>query len=183
MKMLENKAVCIILMVVLIVGGFLLGGYKGLAGQYQKAENVFFLGEDGDGICVANDMAERASCLTNMQTVAKKYLTKGDNALESTSASLNDYTQAKGDIRALLAANSQMDAAMAALYQALDDKVLSANDEKYRQRLYADFNSRNDTISHDPYYKYAADYNEILMHFPANVIAGLTPAKTAAITR
>ena len=70
-----------------------------------------------------------------------------------------------------------------ALYQALGDEMLSGNDEKYRERLYADFNSRNDTISHDPYYKYAADYNEILMHFPANVIAGLTPAKTAAITR
>ena len=50
MKILENKIVCIVLMVVLIAGGFLLGGYKGLAGQYQKAENVFFLGEDGDGI-------------------------------------------------------------------------------------------------------------------------------------
>lgn len=172
-----------ILMIALIVGGFLLGGYKGLAGQYQKAENVFFLGEDGDGICVANDMAERASSLTNMQTVAKKYLPKGDSALESAASSLNEYTQAEGDIRALFAANSQMDSAMAALYQALDDKTLSANDEKYRQRLYADFNSRNDTISHDPYYRYAADYNEILMHFPANIIAGLTPAKTAAITR
>ena len=183
MKILENKIICIVLMVVLIAGGFLLGGYKGLAGQYQKAENVFFLGEDGDGICVANDMAERASSLTNMQTVAKKYLPKGDSALESAASSLNEYTQAEGDIRALFAANSDMDAAMEALYQALDEKILFANDEKYRQRLYADFNSRNDTISHDPYYKYAADYNEILMHFPANIIAGLTPAKTAAITR
>ena len=183
MKILENKAVCIILMIVLIVGGFLLGGYKGLAGQYQKAENVFFLGEDGDGICVANDMAERASSLTNMQTVAKKYLPKGDSTLESAASSLNEYTQAEGDIRALFAANSRMDSAMAALYQALGDEMLSGNDEKYRERLYAEFNSRNETISHDPYYKYAADYNEILMHFPANVIAGLTPAKTAAITR
>ena len=183
MKILENKIVCIVLMVVLIAGGFLLGGYKGLAGQYQKAENVFFLGEDGDGICVANDMAERATSLTNMQTVAKKYLPKGDSVLESAASSLNDFTQAEGDIRALFAANSGMDAAMAVLYQALDEKILSANDEKYRQRLYADFNSRNDTISHDPYYKYAADYNEILMHFLANIIAGLTPAKTAAITR
>ncbi len=183
MKILENKIVCIVLMVVLIAGGFLLGGYKGLAGQYQKAENVFFLGEDGDGICVANDMAERATSLTNMQTVAKKYLPKGDSVLESAASSLNDFTQAEGDIRALFAANSGMDAAMAVLYQVLDEKILSANDEKYRQRLYADFNSRNDTISHDPYYKYAADYNEILMHFPANIIAGLTPAKTAAITR
>ena len=90
MKILENKVVCIILMAVLIAGGFLLGGYKGLAGQYQKAENVFFLGEDGDGICVANDMAECATSLTNMQTVAKKYLPKGDSALKSASGKVPD---------------------------------------------------------------------------------------------
>lgn len=183
MKILENKAICLILMLVLIVGGFLLGGYKGLAGQYQKVEDVFFLGEEGDGICVANDMAERASALTNMQTVAQKYLAAGNGALKASSASLNDYTRAEGDIRALFAANSRMDSAMAGLYQAMEDKALSDKDENYRQRLYADFNSRNDTISHDPYYKYAADYNGILMHFPANLIAGMTPAKTAAITR
>ena len=129
------------------------------------------------GICVANDMAERATSLTNMQTVAKKYLPKGDSVLESAASSLNDFTQAEGDIRALFAANSGMDAAMAVLYQALDEKILSANDEKYRQRLYADFNSRNDTISHDPYYKYAADYNEILNAFPGKHNCGTDSCK------
>ena len=73
MKILENRGICIGLMLVLVVCGFLLGGYKGLAGAYQKASDVFFLGEDGDGVCVAKDMAERARALTHLQTVAKKY--------------------------------------------------------------------------------------------------------------
>ena len=51
MKILENRGICIGLMLVLVVCGFLLGGYKGLAGAYQKASDVFFLGEDGDGVC------------------------------------------------------------------------------------------------------------------------------------
>ena len=59
MKILENRGICIGLMLVLVVCGFLLGGYKGLAGAYQKASDVFFLGEDGDGVCVAKDMAAR----------------------------------------------------------------------------------------------------------------------------
>ena len=50
MKILENRGICIGLMLVLVVCGFLLGGYKGLAGAYQKASDVFFLGEDGDGV-------------------------------------------------------------------------------------------------------------------------------------
>lgn len=41
MKILENKGICMVLMLVLIVCGFLLGGYKGLAGQYRKAADVF----------------------------------------------------------------------------------------------------------------------------------------------
>ena len=72
MKILENKGICMVLMLVLIVCGFLFGGYKGLAGQYRKAADVFFVGETGDGICIANDMGERANALTNLQTVAKK---------------------------------------------------------------------------------------------------------------
>ena len=72
---------------------------------------------------------------------------------------------------------------MTELYRTLDDASLSEKDEKYRQRLYADFNSRNDTISHDPYYSYAADYNKLLTQFPANVIAALTPAAAAPMMR
>ena len=78
MKILENRGICIGLMLVLVVCGFLLGGYKGLAGQYRKAADVFFVGETGDGICIANDMGERANALTNLQTVAKKYPAAND---------------------------------------------------------------------------------------------------------
>ena len=181
MKILEKKGVCLILMVVLIAAGFLIGGYKGLAGQYQKAADVFFLGEDRDGICIANDMAERATALTNLQTIAAKYLAADSSVLKAAKDAVNAYTQAEGDIRAMFAANTSMDSAMADLYRELDGKALADKDESYRQRLYADFNSRNDTISHDPYYTYASDYNKILSHFPANLIAAATPAKTAAI--
>ena len=181
MKLLEKKGICLILMVVLIVGGFLLGGYKGLAGQYQKVSDAFFLGEDRDGICAANDMAERAAALTNMHTVAAKYLPAKDPALQNAQDAVRDFTKAEGDIRAMFSANARMDTVMTELYREMENRTLTEKDESYRQRLYADFNSRNDTISHDPYYSYAADYNEILSHFPANLIAAATPAKTAAI--
>lgn len=181
MKILENKGICIVLMIVLVAGGVLLGGYKGLSGEYQKAADVFFIGEDGDGICIANDMAERANALTNMQTIAAKYLKQSDKALKSAGDAVKAYTKADGDISDMFAANVKMDTAMEGLMQEMDEKSLSAKDESYRQRLYADFNSRNDTISHDPYYTYAAEYNEILRGFPANLIKLLTPTKAAPI--
>ncbi len=211
MKILENKTISIVLMLVLILAGFLLGGYKGLASQYQKVEDVFFLGEDRDGIGIANDMAERASALTNMQTIATKYLESDCAELTTAETALATYSKAvgTGEIGALFAANAQMDTAMQALYNALGalenseqstaqgsgrdnaqklgqatdqlDGSLSEKDESYRQRLYADFNSRNDTISHDPYYSYAAEYNKLLDGFPAKLICLATPAKSAVL--
>ena len=53
--------------------------------------------------------------------------------------------------------------------------------EKYRQSLYADFNSRNDTISHDPYNQYAQDYNQALDGFPASLLAAITPVPSQAV--
>ena len=202
MKILENKTISIVLMIVLVLAGFLLGGCKGLNAQYQKVEDVFFLGEDRDGIGIANDMSERASALTNMQTLAAKYLESGCAELTAAETALSSYTKAVGEseIEKLFAANAQMDTAMQSLYNALSDsgtstqgqtasgqeagslkQDLSQKDERYRQSLYADFNSRNDTISHDPYYSYAAEYNKLLESFPANVISLLTPAKAAAM--
>lgn len=181
MKILESKGICIILMIVLIAGGFLLGGYAGLSGQYQKAADVFFLGENRDGICAANDMAERAAALTNMQTIAKKYPAVADSVLEAASSALNAYTRAEGDILDMFEANAAMEVAMSELMLETDDGMLSAKDESYRQKLYTEFNSRNDTISHDPYYNYAAAYNEILGRFPASLIEALTPVKEAPV--
>ena len=58
---------------------------------------------------------------------------------------------------------------------------LSEQDEKYRQKLYADFNSRGDTISHDPYNQYAEEYMQTLKGFPASLIAAVMPVKEAAV--
>ena len=70
---------------------------------------------------------------------------------------------------------------VAAERDAVPDAGLSEKDEAYRQRLYADFNSRGDTISHDPYNGYAQSFNRTLTGFPANLIAAVTPVKEAVI--
>ena len=74
MKLLENKVLSILIMIILIAGGFWLGGYKSLSGLYNDVEKVFFTGEDGDGICIENDLSERAACAVNLVTVARKYV-------------------------------------------------------------------------------------------------------------
>lgn len=182
MKLLENKGLSIVIMIALIIGGFWLGGYKSLSGLYSDVEKVFFTGEDGDGICIENDLSERAACAVNLVTVAKKYV--GESAevkeLSEASSALSAASGSK-DIALRLSADNRLEAAMTALYISLEDSSLSEKDDAYRQRLYADFSSRADTISHDPYNGYAQDYNETLSRFPASLIAAVTPVKAAVI--
>ena len=186
MKLLENKAICLVLMVVLIAAGTWIGGYKGLSGLYSDAENVFFTGEDGDGICIANDLSERAIAAANLVTIASNYsgVKEAAAAVSEASAELSaelSATTRSGRIARLSENNRKLDTAMTALYDALGEEQLSANHEKYRQSLYADFNSRGDTISHDPYNKYAQGYNETLQGFPASLFASFTPAPAEAV--
>ena len=87
----------------------------------------------------------------------------------------------KGDIADAVAANKNVETAMTFLYNEMEQIGLSAQDEKYRQSLYADFNSRGDTISHDPYNQYAEKYMEMLDGFPASLIAAVMPVKEAVV--
>lgn len=191
MKILENKAVCIIIMCALIAAGLFLGGYKSLNGLYNDAAEVFFTGEYKDGICVANDMAERAAAATNMITILSGYPkfeeTPGAHEMieelsrAGSELSANITSQNKGNIAAAIDANKKLDTAMNEVYHALDKQQLTAKDEQYRQKLFADFNSRNDTISHDSYNSCAQTYNSALSSFPGNLIASVMPVKSLPV--
>lgn len=175
MKLLESKVFCIVLMLALIAGGFFLGGTMKLNGLYSEAEKVFLTGEDGDGICIANDLTERANAATNLVTIASKYDGVKDKAAKVTSAVAALKTA--DQISDKKEANSDLDTAVEGLFKALENLALSTNDETYARRLYTNFNSRNDTISHDPYNKYAVEYNETIAKFPASIL----PADKATI--
>ena len=74
MKILENKAICIVLALALVIAGFIIGGCRSLNSLYSsKVEKVFMTGEDGDGICIENDLAERETAAVNLCTIASKY--------------------------------------------------------------------------------------------------------------
>ena len=182
MKLLENKGLALIIMIVLIIGGFWLGGYKSLAGLYDDVEKVFFTGEDGDGICIENDLSERAEAAVNMVTVARKYVGESNEVrMLSDAAAALTAAGKSSDIADRLSADNELETAMSALYRSLENAGLSEKDETYRQRLYADCNSRGDTISHDPYNSYAQSFNRALSRFPANLIAAVTPIEQAVI--
>ena len=179
MKLLDNKAICLILMVVLIVSGTWISGYRGFSRLYNSAEKVFFTGEDGDGICIANDLSERVIAATNLVTMASGY-SAVQGEVQSVADAAADLSNAS-DIASMSRCNQELDTAVTALYNALGDQQLTEKHESYRQSLYADFTSRGHTISHDPYNQYAQAYNEALRGFPAGLLASVTPVPAEAV--
>ena len=111
----------------------------------------------------------------NLCTIASKYdgVKKQADGVREAAAELSSASS----VADKLEANKNLDTAVESLFNDLLGQQLTASDEKYARSLYTDFNSRNDTISHDPYNRYAAQYNEIIAGFPASLL----PVKEAVI--
>ena len=176
MNLLNNKFLCLVLMVVLIAAGTWIGGYKSLSSLYSQAEDVFFTGERGDGICIANDLTERVTAAANLVTIASNYPGVKEKVENVTDISANlSNALSRRDVFDLPGWNTSLDIAMTDLYNALGEETLTAQHEKYRQSLYAEFTSRGHTISHDPYNQYAQEYNQAVKGFPASLLVNITP--------
>lgn len=184
MSKLRTKPAGILLMVLLIAAGSLLGCLRSLNSMYGDVEQIFANGADGDGICVKNDLLKRADCAVNLCTVARKNLTGSQAALTDTLSEAAGALQAseKGSIAAMKACNEDLQAAMDSVYSALEASTeISPSDQRLYRQEYAEFESRADTIRHDPYNTAAAEYNRKTGSFPATAVKFLTSADDAEI--
>jgi hypothetical protein len=176
MNLLQNQKTAIVIMVVMILVSIPIGAQRSLAALEQKALDVFVLGESGDGIGIQSDLEERMDIAYNLVTVGRKYLSEKDPFIQNVLVHIDELRQAQGP-SAKYQANAILNQAVTDLYQKLIQMDLSEVDRTYPRRLFDSFNSRNDTISHDPYNLYAAKYNQALKAFPANILSKLVFAK------
>lgn len=184
MAKLKTKPAGILLMVLLVAVCSLFGCFRSLNAMYADVERIFENGSEGDGICVKNDLLQRADCAVNMCTVARKNLTGTKQALtdDLSEAAGALKSSEKGSIAAMKACNEDLQTAMDSVYSALEaDAGISASDRKLYRQEYAEFESRADTIRHDPYNTAAAEYNQKTGSFPATVTKLLTSADDAEI--
>jgi len=172
MNLLYRKNIGILVMVLLMLFSALTGTHRGLSKLQGKAEAVFQLGEAGDGIGIQSDLNERLDLAYNLVTIGRKYLSAEDPMLTKVLGTREQLEQAQSP-KAKYEANAALSLAVTDLYKELKGRSLSAVDAPYPDKLYAEFNSRNDTISHDPYNQYASEFNEKLEAFPASVLSKL----------
>ena len=172
MKLLDRK-VAAILMVVMMVVATLFGSHRSLSALSKKAEQVFYNGVSGDGLCIQNDLTNRAEQAYNLTTVAKRYLSASDPTVAKVLDAWAQMSSAN-TIGRKYQANQALTTATTELYELLLPMELSESDGRYLRSIYTDLGSRNDTISHDPYNQLASAFNAELDGFPAKLLGSLT---------
>ncbi|MDR1192611.1 MAG: LemA family protein [Peptococcaceae bacterium] len=173
MSIWQKRPVAVAAMVLMILVGALAGGHNSLNHLRAVAAAVFTNGAAGDGAGIDRDLRERGEAAYNMVVVARKYLPEDHGLIQATLAARQSLDEA-ATVRHKAAADKELAAAVADLYQALGAMSLSELDAPYPRRLYTDFQSRGDSISHDPYNFRASAFNEALDTFPASLLGGLT---------
>ena len=176
MERWKNQSTAILIMILMILGSAFLGSRSSLMELRTKAEQVFLLGSEGDGIGIQNDLEERSAAAYNMTVIARNYLSEGDAVIQAVLEAREELAAAEGPGEKY-EADQELETAVKDLKAKLEGLELTEKDAPYPQRLYTDFLSRGETISHDPYNSLAADFNEALKEFPANILSRLTGVK------
>lgn len=174
---LKRRGVAAAIAVLVMAGTLFASGGAKLSALRNEADNVFYSGVKGDGLSIYGDLNTRLDCAYNLGIIARRSggegsdeLAQAQSAYDALAAGLNK----KAPRASLAALNRDLTNAVETLYRAMEAYSLSETDETLIARQYRAFLSANDTISHDAYNVRAADFNEILSGFPANLIAGLT---------
>ena len=182
MEILKKQSAAIAVMILMILAATLFGGHSSLAKLRGEAERVFAAGIDGDGIGIQNDLEERSAAAYNLVNIARKYLPETDASIQGV-LTARDALSAAGSISDKYEADQALSDAVTDLKNKLDDVNLSEKDAPYPDRLYTNFLSRGETISHDPYNRLAAEFNAALTEFPASLLSKLTGVKSLELFR
>ena len=179
-KLPYRAALCI--MAAMILFAIFLGGGRSLRALRDGVEQIFWNGADGDGIGIASDLGKNSADAVNLLSVARGYDISAD-ALTDLEAALDAMDAAGRGITALYQANTELTQCVTAVYEELGRQSLSERDEGYRQSLYHNILSRNDTMGRDPYNEEALAFNQALARFPANLLGAATFVRSAPLFR
>lgn len=167
-KRIAAGAVCAACALVSIFG---VGGWK-LSGKYDDIERTFIYGTD-PGLTTRHSMdayLDRCSEYSaRLAQEAKQYL--NDSEMIDEVLMLSEELNAADGIEGRYVLYTELSARVEDMYSAL--QAAGASNETGVTTAYHDYTSAQNLIKNDGYYMEAADYNDVIGAFPANVIAAL----------
>lgn len=172
--MLKNKFLAVLICVLVVLLAIAGGARKTILSQIREVETMFTEGVDGDGQSIYHDLEYRVGLAYNLTAVAERYLDEDDpliTQLRVNARALREETSPAKCYRL----NALLDQSVNELDAALQERELSAADEKYRSGILTDLASYAARISHDGYNDAVRELNEVtLRKFPACYLKYLT---------
>lgn len=177
-KAKKKRQTAALILAAVVILGTVFGCLRSVSAQRNTVLNEF-----NRDVGIATDLNTRYDSSYDLVTVAYRYLDTDDPAVTAVLEARNVMENAK-TTEEKYAANLQLTEATAALDDKMQTSGLSDKDEGYRGAIMAELESRNSTISHDPYNDLARKFNEkVLGAFPASVITSLFNVSKLAVFR
>ena len=167
MKLLTKTPVAILIMVVVILASGTLGCRRSLLSARKTAEDLFYSGES-----IQNDLEYIGATANNLKTIALRYIDADNQLIIDLNETRSALTSSK-TISAKYEAAQKLFDAVTALHDSLDPDKMNSTDKGFRASLYDDIKSAMQRISHNGYNDAAREFNDILEHFPAKLIADI----------
>lgn len=172
MKLSENRRLAWIVLAVCVMFSLSFSSERALASLRAQVEAVFVSGAHNDGLCINNDLKERAECAYNIASTASNYAQIDSKLVSAARDASNELSKAE-TISQKYEANVACQRAVEDLYTAIDNASMSDADRTFVLKQYKEFQSRADTIKRDFYNQQALKYNDTVSAFPANLLAKL----------
>jgi len=167
MGMLHNRAVAVLVALLVVVASSVFGAGLTLGQMRAQTQAVFTLGAGGvPGI--QSDLAEISAQAFNMTQIAGRYL-QPDYAGVVRVLESRDALQRADTPREMRRATEEILGSTNALRNTLEHLDLSEQDQNLLAMVAIDINSRATLISQNPYNAAAHNFNQTLERFPANI--------------
>lgn len=175
MNFLKTRKGAATVLAAAIVLSVLFGSGRSLGALRKNTEAAFYNGVDNDGFSIQELLEDRCTQALNMTTVAKRYINQTDSVITNVSKAISALQQ-ENSISKKYTADRALDGYMTALYTELGNiGGMTEADEKYRQKLYTNFTSQGQEISHNRYNQTVDKFNnETLSKFPENILCKIT---------
>ena len=167
-RFLYNRGLAGVVLAAAIVLSILIGGGRGLKNARADVMQIYSNGVEGDGVGIRKDLSARFLAAEKLLTLAQK----NDVDASALAEVLAAYS-GQEDLSAAYEVNALLDAAVYPVYNALLNEQVSQADQKAAQSLYNEISSRGNMIKNDGYNASAAEFNDTLHSFPANLLAGI----------
>lgn len=168
MRFSENLTIARIVLAVCIVFSLIFGGGGALMDMRTAAESQFYSNSES----ISAELNEMRSNAVVLVSIANKYDTADKTFISDLNAAVALLDEA-ADVSSKHQASLKLDAAVENVYSNLTGLKLGEMDAQDARYAYKNFSSAQMRIEHDGYNELAAQFNQELAKFPANLLGAL----------